>query len=519
MKSMDGGRIMIYFKQNNELTIPEKPVPLVAENSFINKEQDRAELPVFEEIKDKLPLPVWEGHEDYINCYWKTWSLAFGNLRKPNEGTTFVSNFIDTAFNDSLFMWDSAFILMFGKYAQRIFNFQGTLDNMYSHQHRDGYICREINTINDKDRFTRYDVASTGPNIMAWCEWDYYLNFGDKERLAKVFPPLMAYHRWMAEHRTWQDGTYFSSGWGCGMDNIPRLMPGYSTFYSHGHMVWVDACMQALNNCNILINMAKILERNEFINDLEYERDNLCKVINEKLWDEETGFYYDLWKNGELNGVMHIGAFWALLSECAPKDRAERLIAHLSDEKSFKTPNRVPALARSDKNYEDAGKYWRGGVWAPTNYMVLKGLDKYKNFELAHEIAMDYLRAVVDVFKKTDTLFENYAPEYIDGEFSEGNPAKSDFVGWTGLAPVSILFEYVFGIKPDAANNKIVWDVNLLEEHGIKNYPFGTDGTLTLICKKRTDENEKPQIIFESDIPLTLEVRWGKENQKQSMIY
>ena len=69
------------------------------------------------------------------------------------------------------------------------------------------------------------------------------------------------------------------------------------------------------------------------------------------------------------------------------------------------------------------------------------------------------------------------------------------------------------------ANNKIVWDINLLEEHGIKRYPFGTEGELTLICKKRNDESEKPQIVFESDIPLTLEVIWGKTGQKQSKIY
>ena len=111
---------MIYFKQNNELTIPEEPDSLVAENSFIEKKADKTPLPVFEEVKDNLPSPVWEGHADYIECYWKTWSLAFKNLRKPHDGSGFVSDFIDTAFNDSLFMWDSAFILMFGKYAQRI---------------------------------------------------------------------------------------------------------------------------------------------------------------------------------------------------------------------------------------------------------------------------------------------------------------------------------------------------------------------------------------------------------------
>lgn len=73
-----------------------------------------------------------------------------------------------------------------------------------------------------------------------------------------------------------------------------------------------NACMQELDNCNILMEMAQILGREEFIAELKTERDLLKKVINEKLWNEETGFYYDLWKNGKHNMVRHIGAFWAL---------------------------------------------------------------------------------------------------------------------------------------------------------------------------------------------------------------
>lgn len=50
----------------------------------------------------------------------------------------FVSNYIDAAFDGNVFMWDSVFMLMFGKYGARSFDFQGTLDNFYSHQYQDG---------------------------------------------------------------------------------------------------------------------------------------------------------------------------------------------------------------------------------------------------------------------------------------------------------------------------------------------------------------------------------------------
>ena len=211
---------MITFKQNNEITYDDKE--LMEENSFIGEEIDTTPLPVYNEVKASLPQPIWENHKDYIDCYWKAWEIAFRNLRQPKENTGFVTNYIDAAFNGCIFMWDSAFMLMFGKYADRIFKFQKSFDNFYSHQHVDGFICRQIDEETGNDIFARHDPASTGPEVMTWCEWEYYLNFGDKERLARVFPCLVAYHQWMQEHFTWRDGTYFSSGYGCGMDNCPR---------------------------------------------------------------------------------------------------------------------------------------------------------------------------------------------------------------------------------------------------------------------------------------------------------
>ena len=344
---------MARFKQNADITLSESA--LYSENSFISKEPEKKALPLFQNSKEKLPIPLWDRHEDYIDAYYRAWEIAFGNLRTPSENTGFVSNFIDTAFNGHLFMWDSVFILMFGKYANRIFNFQGTLDNFYSHQHKDGFICRQIDEATGEDVFARHDPSSTGPEVMALCEWEYYLNFGDKDRLERVFPPLLAYHFWMAENHTWRDGTYWSSGWGCGMDNIPRLLPEYSDMFSHGHMVWVDACMQELLNCNILISIAKEIGKTEHIEKLVAEKDILEKVINETLWDEKTGFYYDLWNNGKLNMVRHIGAYWSLLAECAPKERADRMIALLSDENAFKTPTMIPSLSRDHEKYSPMG--------------------------------------------------------------------------------------------------------------------------------------------------------------------
>jgi len=77
---------MVGFKQNRELTLPLEVPLLVKENSFLTKRPDINPLPVYEDIKEKLPQPIWDGHSDYVACYWKTWQIAFSNLRSPIQG-------------------------------------------------------------------------------------------------------------------------------------------------------------------------------------------------------------------------------------------------------------------------------------------------------------------------------------------------------------------------------------------------------------------------------------------------
>lgn len=464
-------------------------------NEFITKNPECAELKPFEEIRELLPKPIWENHEDSLEAYYKAWSIAFANLNNPTEENGFVSPYIDAAFNGDIFMWDSCFMLMFGIYANDIFCFQKTLDNFYAKQLSDGFISRQIHEDDGNAKFMRYDPISTGPNILGWCEWEYYQRTGDKERLKKIFYPLRAYHRWLRRNRTWQNMTYWNSGWGSGMDNQPRLpvsedmdaLQAHRCY--HGHMSWIDTNLQQILSCKVLINIISELNLDEDDAELNEEYEYLKTFVNEQMWSDWEGFYFDLYNNGTLAKAKTVGAYWALLADIVPSEKLDSLTGHLMDEKQFKRTHMVPSLSADSEGYQASGNYWCGSVWAPSNYMVLRGLTQCGKNDIAIEIAQNHYQNVLEVYRETGTFWENYAPEYV----GRGERSKGDFVGWTGLVPITIFIEYILGIQLDVPNNTIHWYVSNLERHGIENITF-KDQKISLVCEARQSSQEIPAI-------------------------
>ena len=250
--------------------------------------------------------------------------------------------------------------------------------------------------------------------MLAWAEWEHYSNFGDRDRLERVFPVLRGYRQWLRAYRTWQDGSYWSTGWSSGMDNQPR--PPVDTPYAspphyHGRMTWVDATLQQILSARLLVRIGRALDDEAAVSDMRDEAGQLTRLVNERLWSPVDRFYFDRFDDGRLARVKSVGAYWALLAGVVPSARVGPFIAHLENPRAFDRPHRVPSLSADHPDYDPHGGYWKGAVWAPTTYMVLRGLTAVGRDKLAHEIAQNHLANVVSAFEKTGTVHENYAPE------------------------------------------------------------------------------------------------------------
>jgi hypothetical protein len=289
------------------------------------------------------------------------------------------------------------------------------------------------------------------------------------------------------------------------MDNQPRVPAGSSREFHHGFMSWIDATAQAAFAARTLVMMAQALGRAADVSTLRRDATALAGYINRNMWRAGNRFYADRLRDGKVSSVKTIGAYWTLLAGVVPPSRLRHFVAHLDSAREFARPHRVPTLSADHPDYDVKGGYWRGAVWPPTNYMVLRGLTSTGFDGLAAAIARNHHDNVVRVFEKTGTVWENYAPETA----APGVPARTNFVGWGGVGPVAVFFEYVLGLRPDVPAGRLVWDVRLAEAHGVKAYPFGGNGLVDLSAARRRNTSVEPRIDVRSNVPFTLEVRWG----------
>ena len=54
---------------------------LVAENEFRVQQPKYVTLPTFAEAKEVLPKPIWAGHDEEINMYWRAWASSLIRMR------------------------------------------------------------------------------------------------------------------------------------------------------------------------------------------------------------------------------------------------------------------------------------------------------------------------------------------------------------------------------------------------------------------------------------------------------
>ena len=302
-----------------------------------------------------------------------------------------------------MWLWDSVF------HALSIVTYNHDLAKdairaVLSQQRKDGFISHMMNPTDCSD--------VTQPQVLAWGVWSVYKKTGDKKFLKESVDTLEKYLEWDMEHRdkngngllewfTEPEDTNCRCG-ESGLDNSPR-------FDFDEDMDAVDFSVFAAHDALYLSYIFKELGEKAKSEKWEKIYVGIKDKINELMWDEEDGVYYDRLFDGHLSEVLTPVSFLPLFAGIPSKEQAERMIKVLTDKSLLWTEFPLSSVAKTHSTYST--DMWRGGVWLNYNYFIIKGLQNYGYNALATELRTKTLENVNKWFEKTGCIFEFYDPE------------------------------------------------------------------------------------------------------------
>ncbi|MBN1273605.1 MAG: hypothetical protein JXB26_15165 [Candidatus Aminicenantes bacterium] len=226
------------------------------------------------------------------------------------------------------------------------------------------------------------------------------------------------------------------SMWESGMDDLPNWDD--TLFFEKSgtlNMNCLDLnCLYALDAWCLAEICAVIgLKDESRTHKAEYE--HMKSLINQHLWDETEGFYFDRYWNGRFSTRKAASNFYPLVARIPDEKRAFRMIKRLLDDKEYWGEYVLPTISRDDPGFKDQ-QYWRGTIWPPTNYLVYQGLKAY-HFDA---VASEFANKSYSLFMRS---WENFqlCPENFDSRTGEAGGQR--YQSWGPLFALIALEEYI----------------------------------------------------------------------------
>ncbi|MCG1028881.1 alpha-glucosidase [Virgibacillus halodenitrificans] len=313
-----------------------------------------------------------------------------------------------------------------------------------------------------------WNERNSKPPLAAWAVWNIYEATEDKEWLEEMYSKLMDYHKWwytnrdhdnngvaeygsMVSEANWktnEDGEIIKSengepvlddeavieaaAWESGMDNATRFDKEGSGKEDVGVKVFEnkrnnEVVGYSINQESVDLNsylyaekgflklMAAKLGKDKDEKTLTEDADKLKKYIQENMYDEETGYFYDLQINEDgseskllVNRGKGTEGWLPLWANAATDKQAKTVKDNMMDEDKFNTYMPFPTASKDNPKFSPDA-YWRGPVWLD---QALFGIEALQNYGFNNEA----MKQTKKLFNHAEGLMgnapihENYNP-------------------------------------------------------------------------------------------------------------
>ncbi len=297
-----------------------------------------------------------------------------------------------------------------------------------------------------KDGLIPYRVGPRGPQsyphkgepttsspFFSWTNLEVFRVSRDTAFLEEAYGAGKKYMAWLKKHRDKdRDGLYEWGPYGL----IENVRDWYNVVFQvseerhldidkediSDELECLDLSAMVVNEQRSLATMAGILGKKKESRRWEREAEALSDRINRTMWDDSTGFYYNVdmedhtfrfmtrdLRRQEIIGLLPL---WAGIADSA---RAAILVQKLTDTTKFWRRYGVPTLSADDPFYSPYVDYcckWNGPVWLLWDYMVYEGLRRYGYEDVAEELGEKMLEAVTTQLSVNHNYWESYSPDF-----------------------------------------------------------------------------------------------------------
>ncbi len=188
----------------------------------------------------------------------------------------------------------------------------------------------------------------------------YWFNFRDDDG-----DGIPEYHH--GNDSGWDNGTVFDMG-------FPAESP--------------DLCAFLIIQMDYLSKMAKRLGRVEESREWQENANKLQEIMIDELWSGEK-FLHKKTITGEYNenSICALSYMPLVLGKRLPEKISKKMVQNLK--KDLITDYGIATESPKSDFFREDG-YWRGPIWAPESYLIISGLDKMGEKELARELALKF---------------------------------------------------------------------------------------------------------------------------------
>jgi putative isomerase len=285
-----------------------------------------------------------------------------------------------------------------------------------------------------------------------------YRATNDLDWLKYAYPRLLANHQWWWQNRLLPelglvaygsspnvgDGLYKGTRLGARNESAMDNMAVHDEAAFDPHTGLLQSADVGLNSLlaldgEVLAQIARMLGNTRDANALTEQTEHHKQRVQAWLWDSGRAVFANRLRNGKFVDALAPTSFFPMVAGIATDAQAKSMIElYLQPPEKFGGRYALPSAPRDHPAYQD-NSYWRGRVWAPLNYWVYRGLERY---EYTHEARLlaEKSREMFSTHWVHRQCGENYSA--VTGDIND-QPDTDSFYTWGALLPTLSVLQIV----------------------------------------------------------------------------